>query len=87
MKKGLVFFPLFLAVLAFLPIPGSEIVRAVQILSLLGAGMCLGVGLLQLHFLLGSKPQSCSPHGQPEKLMATAGISFATLDKDHPQDI
>jgi hypothetical protein len=40
---------------AFLRISGAENVRAVQILTLLATGICLGVALAHLRALLGAK--------------------------------
>ena len=60
MNKRRVFLPFLFAVLAFfafLRTSGSENVRAVQILSLIATGMCLGVALAHLRFLLSTKPQ------------------------------
>lgn len=58
MKKSLVFSPLFLACLgflAFLRTSGAESVKAVQVVALIGIGMCLGVGLANLRLLLSEK--------------------------------
>lgn len=60
MKKRLIFFPLFLAIFgfsAFLRTAGAENVRAVQMVTLIATGMCLGVALAHARFLLGEKPQ------------------------------
>jgi len=57
LRRGLIV-PLLVAVLAFgafLRMPGSENVRAVQILSLIGVGMGLGVALAHIKILLGMK--------------------------------
>lgn len=57
-RKGLVT-PLLVFVLglgAFLRIPGSENVRAVQIVALLGSGMGLGVALAYVRVLVGMGP-------------------------------
>ena len=54
LRRGLVA-PLLVSVLAFgafLRMPGSENVRAVQMLALLGSGMGLGVALAHLRVLL-----------------------------------
>ena len=41
---------------AFFRIPGSENVRAVQVVALIGTGMCLGVALAQMfRAMLGPK--------------------------------
>jgi uncharacterized membrane protein YwzB len=51
MKKRLVFLPVFTAALsfsAFLRSNGSNQVKTVQILTLIGVGMCLGVALSNL---------------------------------------
>jgi hypothetical protein len=58
-QRSRLFLPLFVAVLAFgafLRTSGSENVRAVQIVILLGCGMCLGVTLAHLAAALGQKP-------------------------------
>jgi len=58
MNKQLIFLPLFLAIVgysAFLRTPGFGSVRAVQVVLLLGTGMCLGVGLAHLGVLLRGK--------------------------------
>jgi hypothetical protein len=60
MHKRFTFFPLFLAVVAFLTFlrtTGSDHVRAVQILALIATGMCLGVALAHPRFLLDAKSQ------------------------------
>ena len=57
LRRGLIM-PLLVSVLAFgafLRSPGSENVRAVQMLSLIGAGMGLGVALAHIKILLGMK--------------------------------
>ena len=57
LRRGLIV-PLLVAVLAFgafLRMPGSENVRAVQILSLIGVGMGLGVARAHIKILLGMK--------------------------------
>jgi hypothetical protein len=51
MKHRLVFFALIFAALcffAFLRTPGAENVRAVQMISLIATGMCIGVALARL---------------------------------------
>ncbi len=61
MKHGLVFFPLFFAALgffAFLRTSGSEHVRAVQIVSLIATGMCIGVALARLLIRPGVQPRT-----------------------------
>lgn len=63
MKKRFLFLPILFAALgfsAFVRSPGSEQVRAVQILALIGTGMCLGVGLANLRAFIAAKPQSKS---------------------------
>jgi len=61
MKKQLwksLFLPLFIAAISFANFSrttGAENVRAVQILSLIGAGMGLGVALAHVRILLGMK--------------------------------
>lgn len=58
MKTRLFFLPLFAAALAFSAFvrsQGSESVRAVQIMSLIGTGMGLGVALAHLKFLLEAR--------------------------------
>jgi hypothetical protein len=60
MHKRLIFLPLFFAMLgflAFLRTSGSDHVRAVQIVALIATGMCLGVALAHLRFLMGAKSQ------------------------------
>jgi len=60
MNKRFVFLPLLFAFLgfsAFLRSTGSDHVRAVQILDLIGTGMCLGVALANARFFFGSKSQ------------------------------
>jgi hypothetical protein len=59
LRRGLIA-PLLVFVLgfgAFLRMPGSENVRAVQMLPLLGAGMGLGVALAHIRVLLGMGSQ------------------------------
>jgi hypothetical protein len=59
-QRTRLFLPLFVAALgfgAFLRTSGSENVRAVQIVILLGCGMCLGVTLAQFAGALKRKPQ------------------------------
>ena len=61
MNKRRVLLPFFfglLAFFAFLRTAGSENVRAVQILALIATGMCLGVALAHLRFLLRAKSQA-----------------------------
>ena len=51
MRHSLIFLPLFFAALgffAFLRTSGAENVRAVQVVSLIATGMCLGVALARL---------------------------------------
>ena len=60
MKNRLFFLPLLAAVLgfsAFLRTSGAENVRAVQMVSLIAAGMGLGVALANLKFLLAGRSQ------------------------------
>jgi hypothetical protein len=60
-KKRLIFFPLLFSILnflAFLRTSGAENVRAVQIVTLLATGICLGVALAGLGVRLGAKTQS-----------------------------
>jgi hypothetical protein len=60
LNKRLVFLPLFLAMLAFfafLRTAGAENVRAVQMLDLLGTGMCLGVALANVRVLIREKTE------------------------------
>jgi len=55
MKKRLVLFPVFVAAVSFsvfLRSNGSDQVRTVPILTLIGIGMCLGVALTNLLALL-----------------------------------
>lgn len=57
LRRGLIV-PLLVSILgfgAFLRAPGSENVRAVQILSLLATGMGLGVALAHIRILLAIK--------------------------------
>ena len=57
LRRGM-FMPLLASALglgAFLRIPGSENVRAVQILALIAVGMGLGVTLAHIRILLGMK--------------------------------
>ncbi len=57
LRRGL-FMPLFASALglaAFIRIPGSENVRAVQMLALIAVGMGLGVALAHIRILLGMK--------------------------------
>jgi len=57
LRRGLIM-PLLVSVFAlgaFLRAPGSENVRAVQMLSLIGVGMGLGVALAHIRILLGMK--------------------------------
>jgi hypothetical protein len=57
LRRGLIM-PLFAAALgftAFLRIPGSENVRAVQMLALIAVGLGLGVALAHIRILLGMK--------------------------------
>jgi len=66
MMKRLVLFPLLFALfgfLAFLRTSGAENVRAVQIVSLIATGICLGVALANLRFRPGSKSQVKSDAG------------------------
>jgi hypothetical protein len=61
MKHRLVFLPLFFAALgffAFLRMPGAENVRAVQVVSLIGTGMCIGVALARLLIRQGVQPRA-----------------------------
>jgi len=58
MKNRLIFMPLLLAALgffAFLRMPGAENVRAVQIVILMGIGMCVGVALARLLIRSGAR--------------------------------
>jgi len=58
-RRNRLLLPLFVAVLAFgafLRTSGSENVRAVQIVTLLGCGMCLGVTLAYFAAALRQKP-------------------------------
>jgi hypothetical protein len=58
MKTRLFFLPLFAAALAFAAFvrsQGSESVRVVQMMSLIGTGMGLGVALAHLKFLLEAR--------------------------------
>ena len=60
MKIRLFFLPLFASVLAFsafLRTDGADTVRTVQIVSLIAAGMGLGVALANLKFLLSAGSQ------------------------------
>jgi len=64
--KRLVLFPLLFALfgfLAFLRTSGAENVRAVQIISLIATGICLGVALANLRSRPGSKSQVKSDAG------------------------
>jgi hypothetical protein len=57
LRRGMIL-PLLVSVLAFgafLRSPGSENVRAVQILALIGVGMGLGVALAHFKILMGMK--------------------------------
>jgi len=61
MKHRLVFLPLFFAALgffAFLRTSGSEYVRAVQMVSLIATGMCIGVALTRLLIRQGMQPRA-----------------------------
>ncbi len=58
MKKRFVFMPLFVAAVSFsifLRSNGSEHVRAVQVLTLIGIGMCLGVAMVNLLAFFSAK--------------------------------
>jgi hypothetical protein len=60
MRRRFVFFPLLLAVfafLAFLRTTGSDHVRPVQIVSLIATGMSLGVGLAHLRVGFSARSQ------------------------------
>lgn len=55
-----VFFPLLVAVIAFLTFlrtTGAENVRAVQIVDLLCTGVCLGLALARMRFPPGTKSE------------------------------
>jgi len=57
LRRGM-FMPLVasaLGLIAFFRMPGSENVRAVQMLSLIAVGMGLGVALAHIKILLGMK--------------------------------
>jgi len=59
LRRGLIM-PLLVAVLAFgafIRSPGSENVRVVHILSLIGVGMGLGVALAHVKILLGMRSE------------------------------
>jgi len=61
MKRSLVVVPLLFAALgffAFLRMPGAENVRAVQIVSLIATGMCIGVALAHLLIRQGIQPRA-----------------------------
>jgi len=61
MKYRLVFLPLLFAAFgffAFLRMPGAENVRAVQMVSLIGTGMCIGVALARLLIRSGAEPRA-----------------------------
>ena len=61
MNKRLIVSPLLFAVMAFfafLRTSGAENVRAVQMVSLIATGMCLGVALAHLGLGLSAKSQS-----------------------------
>ncbi len=56
MRKRFLFLPLFFAAIGFATFertPGADAVRAVQILTLIATGMCLGVALAHLFITLG----------------------------------
>ena len=58
MMRRLIFVPMLLALLAFLAFlrtSGAENVKAVQIVSLIATGICVGVALANLRFRPGSK--------------------------------
>ena len=60
MKRRLFFLPLLASALAFFAFArseGSETVRAVQMVSLVAAGMGLGVALAHLKFMLDARAQ------------------------------
>jgi len=61
MKKGYVFLLLMFAAIAFegfLRTPGSQNVRAVQIVDLIASGACLGVALARIAAWMRERPQS-----------------------------
>ena len=60
MKQRLFFIPLFAAAMAFAAFTrsaGSENVRAIQIVSLIGTGIGLGVALAHLKLLISARSQ------------------------------
>jgi prolipoprotein diacylglyceryltransferase len=61
MSRRLVFFPLAIAVIAFLLFlrtAGAEHVRAVQIVDLIAIGVCLGLALARMGLPSGAKSQT-----------------------------